>query len=251
MGLLSSKEKKLFEFIESLHTADSLAHLHQTLIEGMGSLVQGESFDLAFFGEDTAQEDGFIASSAAFTAEEIAFQLAHALEHPLARCFARGLSGAHHISQFASDHEWQNTSVFVEGGYRRLGLHRELAIDIQGLRQPMMATFSIIRSRRDFSAQDREMLNLLRPHITRAWHQRRRQSRGHSPATLRLLYPTLSIREAEILSWIIEGKQNAEIALILDRRLATIQEHVENIIHKLDMENRHQMTVAVLRAVWA
>ena len=42
--------------------------------------------------------------------------------------------------------------------------------------------------------------------------------------------------------------EREQIAMILQVRLGTVQEHVENIVRKLGMENRHQMTVAVLRA---
>jgi len=56
-------------------------------------------------------------------------------------------------------------------------------------------------------------------------------------------------REAEVLLWITEGKQNREIAEILERHLTTVQEHVENIVRKLGLENRHPTAVFALRAL--
>ena len=44
-----------------------------------------------------------------------------------------------------------------------------------------------------------------------------------------------------------EGKQNREISVILGRSLSTIQEHVANILVKLNQENRHAATVFALR----
>ena len=44
-----------------------------------------------------------------------------------------------------------------------------------------------------------------------------------------------------------EGKQNREIATILGRSLQTVQEHVGNLLRKLDQENRHAATVFALR----
>lgn len=249
MSFPANQLRAIFGFIESLHAAQSFPEFHQTLITGMGQFVPGECFDLAVFGDQTEPTEGFVASSGAFTSAEIAFQLENAFEHPLARCFSSGNSGAFSISQLATDREWQNTSVFAEGGYGRLGLRYELAIDIPGISHQMLASFSVVRSTRDFSQNDRETLKLLRPHITRAWQQLRHRSQKNSPNLLQSLYPALSAREAEILHWIVEGKQNGEIATILQRRLSTIQEHVENILHKLRLENRHQLTVTVLRAI--
>jgi hypothetical protein len=226
MSLPAIQHRAIFGFIECLYAALSFQELHQTLIKGLGQFVPGDCFDLAVFGNQAEPTEGFIASSGAFTAEEIAFQLENALEHPLAKCFSLGRSGAFSISQLASNREWRNSSIFSEGGYGRQGLHYELAVDIPRINHQMPASFSVVRSKRDFSPEDREVLTLLRPHIIRAWQQVHRRTQGSSPTLLRELYPILSAREAEILHWIIEGKQNGEIATILQRRLSTIQEHV-------------------------
>jgi len=48
------------------------------------------------------------------------------------------------------------------------------------------------------------------------------------------------------LSWLIEGKRNSEIAIILGIRTRTVDKHVENILFKLDVRTR---TAAVNVAV--
>lgn len=48
----------------------------------------------------------------------------------------------------------------------------------------------------------------------------------------------LSEREAEVLFWISEGKSNPEIALIIGAAAGTVKKHVENLLAKLDLENR-------------
>lgn len=49
----------------------------------------------------------------------------------------------------------------------------------------------------------------------------------------------LSRRETEILGWIVHGKSNPEIAMILSISVRTIHKHVEHIYLKLGVENRH------------
>jgi DNA-binding CsgD family transcriptional regulator len=48
----------------------------------------------------------------------------------------------------------------------------------------------------------------------------------------------LSRREAEVLRWIVYGRSNVEIALILDIAVPTVKKHVERIFTKLGVENR-------------
>ncbi len=48
----------------------------------------------------------------------------------------------------------------------------------------------------------------------------------------------LTAREAEILSWVVQGKTNPEIAIILAIQLTTVKKHLESIFAKLGVENR-------------
>jgi len=53
-------------------------------------------------------------------------------------------------------------------------------------------------------------------------------------------------REAELLSWVVQGKTNPEIAIILAIKLTTVKKHLESIFAKLGVENR---TAAVALAL--
>lgn len=57
-----------------------------------------------------------------------------------------------------------------------------------------------------------------------------------TPAALQSL--GLTPREAEILFWIVQGKTNPEIAIILEMKLVTVKKHVQNVLEKLGVENR-------------
>ena len=48
----------------------------------------------------------------------------------------------------------------------------------------------------------------------------------------------LSRREAEVLTWLAEGKTNPEIALILGTSPRTIDKHLERVFRKLGVETR-------------
>jgi DNA-binding NarL/FixJ family response regulator len=56
----------------------------------------------------------------------------------------------------------------------------------------------------------------------------------------------LTPREAEILSWVVQGKTNPETGIILGIQLTTVKKHLESIFAKLCVENR---TAAVTMAL--
>lgn len=75
---------------------------------------------------------------------------------------------------------------------------------------------------------------------------RRRQQAGTSgsftvaDATPEALAKTMGLtpREAELLSWVVQGKTNPEIGIILGIQLTTVKKHLESIFAKLGVENR-------------
>jgi DNA-binding CsgD family transcriptional regulator len=54
----------------------------------------------------------------------------------------------------------------------------------------------------------------------------------------RLVSAGLTLREAEVLLWVMRGKADSEIAVILGSKTATVSKHLEHIYQKLGVENR-------------
>ena len=48
----------------------------------------------------------------------------------------------------------------------------------------------------------------------------------------------LSPREAQVLSWVAQGKTNKEIGMILELSPRTVQKHLEHIYQKICVESR-------------
>jgi DNA-binding NarL/FixJ family response regulator len=59
----------------------------------------------------------------------------------------------------------------------------------------------------------------------------------------------LTPREAEVLTWIAQGKSNYEIGVILRACTGTICKHVEHILAKLSVENRTAAAVVAIAAL--
>jgi len=248
MGLKTYDYQLLFKVIENLCSARTPSEVQQATSEGLAGVVPGDCYDLVLFGSSMPENNVFFAKPGTYTEDEMRYMLENAGTHPLARAFLHGDPGAICISERVSARQWQNSKFYRESGYQRLGLKHELAALVPDVTHTSMAAISVLRSR-DFSERDRKILNLLRPHLGRAWKRTLLAKPDPSPALVRRIFPRLSDREAEVLFWITEGKQNREIADILQRSLTTVQEHVENIIGKLGMENRHATAVFALRAL--
>ena len=59
----------------------------------------------------------------------------------------------------------------------------------------------------------------------------------------------LTLREAEVLTWIANGKANRDIGSILDLSPRTINKHLERIHRKLGVENRTAAAAMALNAL--
>ena len=55
----------------------------------------------------------------------------------------------------------------------------------------------------------------------------------------------LSRRESEVLSWLREGKNGPEIAIILGCAIRTVEKHLANLYQKLGVRNRAAVILKV------
>ncbi|HEY0562365.1 MAG TPA: XrtB/PEP-CTERM-associated transcriptional regulator EpsA [Methylophilus sp.] len=97
----------------------------------------------------------------------------------------------------------------------------------------------------EINVQTAHLLELIMPHLHCAII-RVASSRSGNINNVNEMHKKVTKREQEVLQWLQMGKTNWEISLILDVSPLTIKNHVQNIIRKLDVENRGQ---AVLKAV--
>ena len=67
-------------------------------------------------------------------------------------------------------------------------------------------------------------------------------------AILRKLY-SVTVREAEVLLWVAQGKSNRDIGEILGLSPRTVNKHLETIYQKLGVENRASAAIATVKAL--
>jgi DNA-binding CsgD family transcriptional regulator len=139
---------------------------------------------------------------------------------------------------------------------RRLGIEDKLSVKVQ--HGDVVICAAVLRRRRGFQDEERELMNALRPHFKQAWANAQcfaRLSADNSlaptpgcewtPEPLEVRFG-LTPREGEVLIWVAQGKTNPEIGVILGIQPSTVRTHLERVFVKLGVETRH---TAALRAL--
>jgi DNA-binding CsgD family transcriptional regulator len=157
-------------------------------------------------------------------------------EHPLCAHLKTGDFGAHKLSDFLTLRQLRLTEVYAEY-FRPWGIEYELEVGIPSPRSHTK-TFLFDRSRGpDFTERDRDLLNLLQPHLCRLYAiaELRRGREGQQAVHGDL---PLTPREREILEQVRLGRTNAEVASLLWISPLTVRRHLENVYEKLGVHTR-------------
>jgi DNA-binding CsgD family transcriptional regulator len=164
-------------------------------------------------------------------------------EHPNFDFHERlGKRNAVKISDFMTNRQWQKTGIYNEV-YRHLGegTRHQLSSFVPNFTEPNIG-IALCNWRRDFTERERLIMDLMIPHVGRAHINARKWTDLQQKKTLASGAPISSFgltpRETEVLQWIVQGKTNLEIAMIIKASARTIDKHVERVLRKLNVENR-------------
>lgn len=167
----------------------------------------------------------------ALSAEDRAAFDRHFKAHPLVRFHGyEGGAVTQRISDCLPFAQFRRGALYNEY-YRRIGIDHAVALPVM-VRDRLLVSFVLNRSRRDFSDRERALLDLLRPQLARLY--------GRTSALDRL-----TARESEVLHWVACGKTDRQIGAILGISMRTVQKHLQNAYPKLGVESR---TAAAMRA---
>ncbi|HWL51962.1 MAG TPA: helix-turn-helix domain-containing protein [Chthoniobacteraceae bacterium] len=248
LPISSQKWRGLFDAVYEINKARDYRDLMDAALGALQRLISADLHCIHLTDRSRCRVATFMAPENPFTEEEIAYYAAAPGRMPLVAHYERtGETCARRVSDVVSREEWL-ASEYYRTCMARLGFEHCLSLPVQ-VDGTTVAGLSMNRRRRDFTRRECELLDAFAPHLRLAWSHQEEPwpERAEAAARASLEQLGLSPREAEVLYWMTEGKQNREIAIILKRSLTTIQEHVANIVEKLDQENRHAATVFALR----
>lgn len=166
--------------------------------------------------------------------------------HPLVREHGRNPAAVtRRIDDLLPDSAFRRTALFNEY-YRKIGIDHVMAVPIHVDRR-FLVGFVLNRSRMGFSDRDRDLAEVVRPHLANLYRLGvAREGVRHLPADAPFdpAAALLTAREREVLDWVAAGKTNRDIAAILGASPRTVEKHLERIYEKLGVETR---TAAVMR----
>jgi transcriptional regulator EpsA len=140
---------------------------------------------------------------------------------------------------FSADGEGQAGRRQLFGDLKRFDFGHAVAQGAKDVQGAFGSFFLFVRVPHTPGARDAYLLEVLMPYLHMALHRMLASESGDKPAPASAV-TLLSKREIQVLHWVKNGKTNQEIALILDLSPPTVKNHLQNIMRKLNVNNRAQ-----------
>jgi DNA-binding CsgD family transcriptional regulator len=172
----------------------------------------------------------------------------HLPEHPLLRHYeVTGDLAARRISDVASDRQFRSLGLYCDF-YRPARVDHQLVVSVPA-RHDGIISVALNRHGRDFSDQQRELLDLLRPHLRQAATIAALLNQP-VPSTPRDAdgKPLLTPRQTRILQLVAAGSSDREVARALGLSVRTVHTHLQHIYRTLGVRSRTE-ALAHVRAL--
>jgi DNA-binding CsgD family transcriptional regulator len=229
--------RAVLDLVYEAHAAESEETLVDRVLERLERLVPS---DCVAFTEEEAAGVVLVYRTRPADAIEREAELDDELglrtlnQNPL--CTYPGDRAVHKLSDFLTRRQLRRLEL-----YEAIRPYGEYFLKLPLRHAPASSAFMFDRGSRDFSERDRQLLELLRPHLLQAFRR--------ADTARRIPKPTpgaarLTPREYEVLTWVARGHTNAEIAQTLYLSPLTVRRHLENTFAKLEVRTR---TAAVAR----
>lgn len=174
----------------------------------------------------------------------------HAAQNPVAAHFLRTRDGrATRISDLITRRELHRLDLY-KYVYAQLGVEYQIAFTMPSDAERILGA-SLSRSRRDFTARERDLLNLARPYLIQIYRNALEHSRAAAGADSRLSMARLETlgltrRQAEVLRLVGSGRTAAGAAVVLGIQPRTVHKHLEHCYRVLGVTNRSE----AVRVAW-
>jgi DNA-binding CsgD family transcriptional regulator len=172
-------------------------------------------------------------------------------QNPIAAYFLRTRDGrATRISDLMTRRELHRLDVYRHV-YGPLGVEYQIAFTLPSSAERILGA-SLSRRRRDFTARERDLLNLSRPYLIQVYRNALEHSRAMAGSDTELPLPRLEAlglthRQAQVLRLIVTGRSAPEAAAALGIATRTVHKHLEHCYRVLGVTGRGEAS----RVAWA
>jgi DNA-binding CsgD family transcriptional regulator len=225
------KVRALTRSLERLYSAESLYQFPSTVFSALGEIIEGGVFSWDTVNLKTGEvisetSDNVLMAELVPTNPAI----------PMVLADAKGAIRPDCRIQWQLEQTQRYLDVFVPIGVR----HQTVV----ALNLPGHAASVTVKRSTDLTDEEAMALSLLVPHVALAHRnlQRLESLRAAEaqvvPGPEDLERVGLTPREAEVLHWVMKGKQDEAIAGILKISVRTVHQHIGHILRKLQSESR-------------
>jgi DNA-binding CsgD family transcriptional regulator len=168
----------------------------------------------------------------------------YGLQNPIAAYYMRTDNGrAMRFSDLITRRELHRLELYREV-YAPLGVEYQIAFTLPSGSRRVLG-ISLSRSSRDFTATERDLLNLVRPYLIQAYrnalaHTELTRGAGRQIVLDDLTALGLTRRQAEVLRMVAMGSSDHDAAAALRIAVRTVQKHLEHCYRALGVTGRSQ-----------
>jgi len=168
----------------------------------------------------------------------------YALQNPLVEYYLRTKDGrAMRFSDLLTRRELHRLELYREV-YVPLGVEYQIAFTLPSASRQVLG-IALSRGRRDFTATERDLLNLVRPYLIQAYrnalaHTALARGAGRQIVLDDLTALGLTTRQAEVLRLVAMGRSDQDAAAALGIGARTAQKHLEHCYRTLEVNDRSQ-----------
>ena len=177
----------------------------------------------------------------------------YGLQNPLADYFLRTNNGrAMRFSDLVTRRELHRLELYREV-YVPLGVEYQIAFTLPSASRQVLG-IALSRGRRDFTATERDLLNLVRPYLIQVYrnalaHTELARGAGRQILVEDLRALGLTARQAEVLRLVAMGRSDQDTAAALGIGVRTAQKHLEACYRTLGVSDRSQASQLAWAAV--
>jgi len=246
--------QQLHKIVEATQIIHAHAHgtFHERLFQAVSTVFDGTCHGFQFYaidGSHTLESDAPFPVSKREAIGVRAGELA-AAENPMYSPLINKEPDPLRLSDFISQRELHRTNLYQEV-LCEADIKYQIALGVHCAGG--MGGLTINRGNTDFNGSDLLTASLLSKHVAVAFESDNLLKKlsssieeSHLIDHVELRRMGLSRRESEVMIWMVEGKRDAEIAIILDISVRTVHQHVSSIFRKLLAETR---TAAVMMVI--
>jgi DNA-binding CsgD family transcriptional regulator len=230
----------LLRALEQIHSARELVALPESLFSAVRGLISDARVSI----DQLDLKTGFVTSVSSedrFFSEEMKRKIVELMpSHPVMPAVRAGARGAIRVTDCITQRQFRQTPHYIET-LRPIDIHYQMVVtlDIPG----KIAGMTVNRDK-NFTDKESMLLQLVAPQIALAHRNAqeftalKRAAAQTIPTPEELRQTGVTVRESEVLHWVIQGKRDCEIATILSASPRTIHNHLRSILRKLNTETR-------------